>query len=103
MSSDDDLKDLRLLDLPAVADRLGRSPTTIEQWVREGCFPRPIQMQPGTKRQWPVGVIRAQIAKRARSSYVKKAPRGMLLKRRHVDAKQSVAGDRSNRRGGNRG
>jgi predicted DNA-binding transcriptional regulator AlpA len=72
------LDDVRLLDLHAVADLVGRSPCTVEQWIREGNFPRPLQMTPGTKRQWTTGTIRDHITKRARSHYVKKTPRGLL-------------------------
>ena len=44
--SDEKLDAIKLLTLRQVAEALGRSPTTIDDWCRKGLFPAPLQAVP---------------------------------------------------------
>jgi predicted DNA-binding transcriptional regulator AlpA len=70
--------DIRLLDLRQVAGAIGRSPATINEWVRLKIFPPPFQARPGGPKAWRFSTVQAWIEKRARARYSPPAPRGQL-------------------------
>ena len=76
--SDDKLDAIKLLTLRQVAEALGRSPTTIDDWCRKGLFPLPLQAAPGAPKQWRYSVVMAWIEKRSRARYSPPSPRGRL-------------------------
>jgi predicted DNA-binding transcriptional regulator AlpA len=48
-----------------LAKQLGYSTYTIDRWVRQGKFPRPIFITDGSPAQWQPSTIAAWLAKRA--------------------------------------
>ena len=70
--------EIRLLDRRQVAEAVGRSPDTLDGWVRDGLFPPPLQARPGGPKQWKLTTVRDWIAKRQRSRYQPPARRGRL-------------------------
>ena len=73
---------IKLLTLRQVAEALGRSPDTIDSWVRKGTFPAPLQALPGAPKQWRFTTVMAWIEKRARARYVPPTKRGQLKQNR---------------------
>lgn len=73
-----ELDAIRLLDRRQVAEAVGRSPDTLDDWVRKGLFPPPLQASAGTRKQWRLTVVRDWIEKRARTRYQKPSRRGRL-------------------------
>jgi predicted DNA-binding transcriptional regulator AlpA len=69
---------ITLLSLKQVCDAIGFSSWTVEGWVREGKFPRPLVAGPGSPRRWKFIDIESWIAKRARARVPKASPRGKL-------------------------
>jgi predicted DNA-binding transcriptional regulator AlpA len=79
MTTDNEqLDSITLLDRGQVAKAIGRSPDTLDEWVAAGKFPRPIQAIDGGRKQWPLAQVKAWIAKRQRSRYQPRSPRGAL-------------------------
>jgi predicted DNA-binding transcriptional regulator AlpA len=72
------LNAIKLLSRRQVAEALGRSPDTINQWVRKGLFPAPLQTAPGAPKAWRYTVVMAWIEKRSRARYVPPSKRGQL-------------------------
>jgi predicted DNA-binding transcriptional regulator AlpA len=73
-----DLDEVRLLTLRQVAELLGRSADTINQWTKLGTFPKPIQSRPGAPKQWTLATVKAWIEKRQRARYSPPSRRGQL-------------------------
>ena len=79
------IDEIRLLDRRQVAEALGRSPDTLDFWVRQGKFPTPIQAYPGAKKQWRLAVVKAWLTKRERARYRPPTPRGRLKQEQAAD------------------
>src|SRR4051812_158921 len=75
-----DLDKITLLNRRQVAEALGRSAETLDQWCKDGSFPKPIQARPGAPKQWQMSVVVAWLEKRKRSRYVPPAKRGSLMR-----------------------
>src|SRR5262245_30799941 len=75
-NDDDGLFAIKLLSLKQVAAAIGRSPGTINDWCREGRFPKPIQSVPGGAKQWTLATVKAWVEKRKRARYQAPEPRG---------------------------
>jgi predicted DNA-binding transcriptional regulator AlpA len=78
MTTDHELDAVTLLTRKQVAGLVGRSADTLDEWVAAGKFPRPIQAIDGGRKQWPLAQVKAWIAKRQRSRYQPRSPRGSL-------------------------
>lgn len=81
------LDEIRLLDRRQVAEALGITGDTLDDWVRAKAFPAPIQCVSGGPKKWRFAVVRAWLEKRARARYQPPSARGSLrrgktLKRR---------------------
>jgi predicted DNA-binding transcriptional regulator AlpA len=72
------LDEVRLLNRRQVAEAVGRSPDTLDEWVRKGLFPSPMQARAGAPKQWPYRQVVAWIEKRRRARYVPPTRRGRL-------------------------
>ena len=59
--------DNRLLRLSEVQTRCGLSRSTLYRWMRQQCFPQPLQIGPRSVR-WPEAEIQAWLASRPRVS-----------------------------------
>jgi prophage regulatory protein len=67
-----------LVWLPELCEQLGRSKHSIERWVREGRFPKPIKItEQGCA--WRLAHVEAWLAKLERSRK-KRKPRGSLYR-----------------------
>jgi predicted DNA-binding transcriptional regulator AlpA len=77
-----DYNSIKLLSRKEVAAAVGRSGDTLDQWVRKGLFPAPLQACPGAPKQWRFTTVMAWVEKRARSRYVPPSPRGQLKQNR---------------------
>ncbi len=73
-----DLDAIRLLDRRQVAEAVGRSPDTLDHWVRKGLFPPPLQAGAGARKQWRYATVLAWIEKRQRTRYRPPTRRGRL-------------------------
>jgi predicted DNA-binding transcriptional regulator AlpA len=79
MSNDEvNLNSLKLLNRRQVAEALGRTPDTLDDWVAKGLFPAPIQAFAGAPKQWRWTVVQSWIEKRSRACYRPPAKRGRL-------------------------
>ena len=75
------LDTITLLSAKQVADAVGRSVETLNEWCRKGTFPRPMQSVPGGPKQWRLSTVKAWIEKRQRARYL--APLAGRIRRRH--------------------
>jgi predicted DNA-binding transcriptional regulator AlpA len=75
---------IKLINRRQVAEAVGRSPDTIDTWVRKGAFPSPLQALPGAPKQWRLSVVRAWIEKRSRARYVPPTKRGRLKQEQKI-------------------
>jgi predicted DNA-binding transcriptional regulator AlpA len=76
--ADDLFENIKLLTREQVASALGCSPYTLDQRVRRGSFPRPLQAAAGGRKLWRYVTVQAWITKRERARYVKPSRRGRL-------------------------
>jgi predicted DNA-binding transcriptional regulator AlpA len=76
--SEVNLDAVKLLSRRQVAEALGRSPDTLDAWVRKGLFPAPLQAAPGAPKQWRYKTVMTWLEKRSRARYVAPAKRGQL-------------------------
>jgi predicted DNA-binding transcriptional regulator AlpA len=91
MPTDNDALDaIKLLSLKQVAAAVGRSPDTINQWCREGFFPKPLQARPGAPKQWRMKTVADWIEKRARARYTPPSPRGAIRRGEQLRRRKSA-------------
>ena len=98
-TNDDPLDAIRLLDRRQVAEAVGRSGDTLDDWVRKGRFPPPLQARQGAPKQWRVATVRAWIEKRQRARYVAPTKRGALKRGRQFASEKNTASERKNENG----
>ena len=67
-----------LLRKAAVARVVGRTPWTIDRWVRRGQFPKPFYLVPGAPATWRRQDVEAWIEKRRHARVNKSAVKGKL-------------------------
>jgi predicted DNA-binding transcriptional regulator AlpA len=73
-----EINEIKLLTRRQVAEVIGRTPDTLDFWVKQGFFPAPMQAFPGAPKAWRFAVVRDWIEKRQRSRYRPPTPRGQL-------------------------
>lgn len=70
-----------LLRKVQVAQRLGVSTWSIDRWIRNGTFPKPIYLAPGTPARWRVRDVEAFIDKKKVSRRPRPKLRGFMAKK----------------------
>jgi predicted DNA-binding transcriptional regulator AlpA len=81
MQNENPLASITLVNMKQVSEAVGRSPSTVADWVREGRFPAPLQAKPGALKQWRLEVVERWLRQRERAGYVKPSKRGKLRNR----------------------
>ena len=66
------------------AYQLGVTTWTIDRWLREGSFPKPVYLRKGGQPKWRMEDLRAFIEKRRRSRAPKSEPRGAASRTAHA-------------------